>query len=97
MPEDEGAILLEKDRAPQPRDQARPAAQGILAHGDDVEFGDGRFGQRGQHGGGHPGGGTTAVGRASIEDPDRVPGLGQRHRQQAAHEASAQHQHRIAR
>ena len=94
VPKNQRAFLLEKNGLCQCAQQFRPAVQCVLAHGHHVGFCDRRLGQRGQHGSGHARGGVATVGRARIHHTQRVARLRQRHRQQTAHEASAQNQHR---
>ena len=67
-----------------------PALEPMLAHAHHAGLGDGRFGQRRQHGGRHARGCAIALRAMGVIEVDGVTALGQGQSQQAAHEAAAE-------
>jgi hypothetical protein len=63
----------------------------MLPHAHHREFGDSRFGQRGQHGRGNSSGSPLRIGLARLVNLDTMARLGQAPSQQAPHQASTQH------
>ena len=90
VPDDERAVLLPVHRRGQRRDQLRPARERMLAHAHDAGLGHHRFGQGCDHGRGHIGGRSHAVGAAGLENLHAVALARQAGGQQAAQQARAQ-------
>ncbi|MNV55876.1 hypothetical protein D3C71_1481270 [compost metagenome] len=90
VPHDQRARLLKKHRLCQRLQKLRPAGERMVAHAHHAGFGDGRFGQRRQHGGGHGRGRMFGGGTASVKNIHPVPLAGQLDREQSAHKARAQ-------
>ena len=90
VPDDQGARLLKEHRLGQRRNQLLPARQRVVAHAHHARLGDGGFGQRCQHGGGHRGGRLFCLGAACVVNLNPVALACQLYGEQAAHEAGAQ-------
>jgi hypothetical protein len=90
VPKDDRSLLLEEHRLGQRAQQLRPALQRVHAHAHYGQFGDGRLGQRRQHGRG--GARSRALGcrRARVVHLHAVPAARQLERQQPAHQAGAE-------
>ena len=91
VPHDQGAVLLKKHRLFKLSDQLGPTLQAMLAHAHHAQFGDGRFGQRGQHGRRHTGRCTLGIGLLRFKHLDPMAFLGQSMGEQAAHQTRAEH------
>ena len=90
VPENQRAVLLQKHRLVQLANQLRPAVQRVLAHAHHAGLGNGRLGQRRQHGSGHACGSAIALRAMGVIEINGVTALGQRQGQEATHEAAAQ-------
>ena len=78
VPENQRAVLLQKHMLVELANQLRPAGEGVLPHAHHAGLGNGGFGQRGQHGGGHTCGSAIAFGAVGVVEINLVTALGQR-------------------
>jgi hypothetical protein len=82
--------LLQKHMLLELAYQLGPALEPMLAHAHHAGLGNGRLGQRRQHGGRHARRSAIALRAVRVIEVDGMTALGQGQRQQTAHEAAAE-------